>query len=374
MTQSRPTTLLERAGWRWTEGSREWVLGSFVALIFPVFYLSAVWQSDAPASTKVTATALMVVAMVWYSVGPAGLVHDGLTTRTAAGYVVVTALLFGVQMFVVGVGAASMLIFPSVAAGLLLPRAWALAVAFATAAVIVGTSWSTPEGASWELAGVQVAVTLWMMGFAGNIRLTRELFRTREQLARTAVAAERERIGRDLHDILGHSLTAIAVKAGLARKLVPVAPERAVGELAEIEELARSAVKDVRATARGVREVTLAGELAVAGAVLDAAGITAELPSAVDNVRTDGRELFGFVVREAVTNVVRHAEATTCWVRIGDSWIEIADDGKGLDESSGAGSGLAGLGSRLADAGGRLTVATRRPRGTVVRAELAAAS
>lgn len=373
MTRARPTTLLERVGWRWTEGSREWVLGSTVALIFPVFYLFAVWQADAPMAAKVTATALMVPAMVWYSLGPAGLVHDGLATGTAAAYVAVTAVLFGVQMLVVGPGAASMLIFPSVAGGLLLPRKWALTIAFVVAVVIVGTSWSAPDGASWELAGVQIAVTLWMMGFAGNIRLTRELFRTREQLARTAVAAERERIGRDLHDILGHSLTAIAVKAGLARKLVPVAPERATAELADIEELARSAIKDVRATAQGVRAVTLAGELAVAGAVLDAAGITADLPSAVDNVRADGRELFGYVVREAVTNVVRHARATSCRVVLGTDWIEIADDGRGLVTTARRGQGLTGLRDRLAEAGGRLTVAPGQPGGTVVRAELGAA-
>lgn len=373
MTKARPIRLLERTGWHWTPGSREWVFGSLVALVFPVFYLSGVWQAVAPTSTKVVATVLMVVAMVWYAIGPAGLVHDGLPVRTAAGFVAVTAVLFGVQMLVVGPGAASMLIFPSVAGGLLLPRKWALVVALAVAVIIVGTSWSSPDGVSWELAGVQIAVTLWMMGFAGNIRLTRELFATREQLARTAVAAERERIGRDLHDILGHSLTAIAVKAGLARKLVPVAPERATAELVEIEELARSAVKDVRATAQGVRSVTLAGELAVARAVLDSAGIAADLPSAVDNVRADGRELFGFVIREAVTNVVRHADASACRVEMGQDWIEIADDGRGLDEANPTGSGLAGLRSRLAESGGRLTVGRREPRGTVVRAELAAA-
>lgn len=373
MTQAWPIRLLERTGWRWTPGSREWVFGSLVALIFPVFYLTGVWQATAPPSTKVLATVLMVVAMVWYAFGPAGLVHDALSTRTAIGFVAVTTLLFGVQMLVVGPGAASMLIFPSVAGGLVLPRAWALLVAFTVAAVIVGTSLSSPGGPSWELAGVQIAVTLWMMGFAGNIRLTRDLFATREQLARTAVAAERERIGRDLHDILGHSLTAIAVKAGLARKLVPLSPERATVELLEIEELARSAIKDVRATAQGVRAVTLAGELAAAGAVLDAAGISADLPSAVDNVRADGRELFGYVVREGVTNVVRHARASTCRVRLGPDWIEIADDGRGLRADDRPGQGLAGLRGRLADAGGRLTVTPGRPGGTVVRAELAAA-
>ena len=128
-----------------------------------------------------------------------------------------------------------------------------------------------------------------MVGFAGNIRLNIELRRTREQLAVAAVAAERERIGRDLHDILGHSLTAIAVKAGLARRLVERDPQAAAIEIGDVERLARDALKDVRATASGYREVTLAAELAVAGAVLRAAGITADAAADGRRCRTRTR-------------------------------------------------------------------------------------
>src|SRR5699024_3046 len=91
----------------------------------------------------------------------------------------------------------------------------------------------------WELALTLVALTLWMAGFAGNIRLTIELRDTREELARAAVAAERARIGRDLHDILGHSLTAIAVKAGLARRLTDRDAAAAATEIGDVERLAR---------------------------------------------------------------------------------------------------------------------------------------
>ena len=147
---------------------------------------------------------------------------------------------------------------------------------------------SPDERCSGKLAVTLVAVTLWMVGFAANIRLNIELRRTRDELARTAVAVERERIGRDLHDILGHSLTAIAVKAGLARRLVDRDTAAATAEITDVERLAREALSDVRATASGYRDVSLAGELAVARSVLRAAGIRPVLPTAVDDTSPAG--------------------------------------------------------------------------------------
>jgi two-component system sensor histidine kinase DesK len=205
-----------------------------------------------------------------------------------------------------------------------------------------------------------IALTAFMVGFADNIRLNIELRETREQLAAAAVAAERERIGRDLHDILGHSLTAIAVKAGLARRLLdrdpPAAAELIGAEIGDIEQLARESLKDVRATASGYREVSLAGELSVAASVLRAAGIRAEIPQAVDGVDPADREIFGYVVREAVTNVVRHSDARTCRISLGERSIEIRDDGSDTRPTPGdQGSGLRGLAGRVAGRGGTLS-------------------
>jgi two-component system sensor histidine kinase DesK len=192
-----------------------------------------------------------------------------------------------------------------------------------------------------------------------------------------SVAAERERIGRDLHDILGHSLTAISIKAGLAARLVDQDATAARSEIADIEDIARRALDDVRATASGYREVSLATEIASARSVLLAAGVEARVPSAVEPVPRAVSELFGYVVREAVTNVVRHSEATTCTVELTRDSVSITDDGRGFvpgaptgGSAHAGGSGLNGLAARVDAAGGRFSVRSEPGRGTVVRAEL----
>jgi two-component system sensor histidine kinase DesK len=228
------------------------------------------------------------------------------------------------------------------------------------------------QPANWELAGALIGLSFWMCAFMGNIRLTRELEITRQELAVAAVTAERERIGRDLHDILGHSLTAIAVKAGLARRLIEQGSRGAVDEVADVERLAREALADVRATASGYREVSLGSELAVAATVLRAAGITAHLPGAVDAVDPAAREVLGYVTREAVTNVVRHSAATCCTITVGSHWLEVVDDGRlPTGGRPGAGSGLPGLRQRVQQAGGVLETGPLPGGGFRVRAALA---
>ncbi len=203
-------------------------------------------------------------------------------------------------------------------------------------------------------------VGLAMYSFFGLIRSNRELAEARSEVARLAAENERTRIARDLHDLLGHSLTTITVKAGLARRLAERHDERATTEIAEVEELSRRSLADVRAAVAGHRDVTLAGELATAREVLRAAGIVAELPGSVEVVDPSVSELFGWVVREGVTNVVRHARASQCTVRVDRGWVEITDNGRG--GTAGAGNGLTGLRERVEAAGGTVHVGPA-PRG-----------
>lgn len=212
-------------------------------------------------------------------------------------------------------------------------------------------SWRDEFDASIPIA--IAIVSLAMFGFFGLMRANEQLEEARAEVARLAAEGERTRIARDLHDLLGHSLTTITVKAGLARKLAERDPARAAVEITEVETLARQTLTDVRAAVSGYREVTLANELAAAREVLRAAGITAQLPGAVDSVPPGNSELFAWVVREGVTNVVRHSRAHRCEIRLSPTGIEIVDDGVGGKCEDG--NGLTGLAERVAAAGGRIT-------------------
>ncbi|WP_052459633.1 sensor histidine kinase [Tessaracoccus massiliensis] len=213
------------------------------------------------------------------------------------------------------------------------------------------------------------------LAIALSIALGLEAERTRRKLkvaedrtAVLAVAAERERISRDLHDILGHSLTTIAVKADLAERLVGRDDDAARTEVAGLGAVARQALADVRATASGMREVRLATEVAAARSVLTAAGVEADTPTALPVLDDASSELLGYVVREAVTNVVRHADAARCTIAYADGVLTVADDGRGLNGDESGGSGLIGLRHRIEGAGGELTVSSSG--GTTVEARL----
>ena len=144
-----------------------------------------------------------------------------------------------------------------------------------------------------------------------------DLLLAREENARLAVEEERNRMARDLHDILGHSLTVITVKAELAGRLMDADPDRARAEVADLERLSRDALVDVRRAVEGFRELTLPGELARAREALRSAGIEADLPGSAEDVPSDMREVFAWAVREGVTNVIRHSGATRCTVAAG---------------------------------------------------------
>ena len=169
----------------------------------------------------------------------------------------------------------------------------------------------------WYIALITVSIGVMMSAFARQIDALRRLRNAQGEIARLAVVEERARFSRDMHDVLGHSLTVVTVKSELARRLIPSDPARAEEELADIERLTRSALADLRAAVAGYREMSLSTELAAAQAGLAAADIQAHLPRNGEEVAPDLRELFGWVLREGVTNVIRHSRSQNCWVRVG---------------------------------------------------------
>ncbi len=224
-------------------------------------------------------------------------------------------------------------------------------------------SWHEPMSIAFN-NGTAIAIPLTglaMVGFGRVIYANRALAETRTELARLATENERTRIARDLHDLLGHSLTTISIKAELARRLAPHDTEGAVREISEVAALTRRALGDVRAAVSNYRGVNLAGELALARELLHAAGIRAELPPSVDDVDDATQSLFGWVLREGITNVVRHSHAESCMVRISATSVEILDDGIGTP--SRCGNGLAGLAERVALVGGTIEAGPAAPRG-----------
>ena len=190
------------------------------------------------------------------------------------------------------------------------------------------------------------------------------VFGERERMAheaqhRLAVVAERERVARDVHDVLGHSLTALSVKAELAARLIDVDPDRAKEELESIQATARQALAEVRATVGGLRAGNLEAEVTAAPRVLADVGVSTEVVGTVADTDPRHRTLLAWVLREAVTNVVRHAGATTVVVDLGPRGLTVTDDGAGVTRPEG--NGLRGMRERVTDAGGTLVVGDAGP-------------
>jgi two-component system sensor histidine kinase DesK len=264
------------------------------------------------------------------------------------------------------------LLYLGVASVMTLQRRHAFAVVAALVALVLGLPSVVP---GWtpllDFLPSLLLACFAAFGIGQVIERNAQLAVAREQLVDFAVTQERERVARDVHDILGHSLTVITVKTELAGRLLenlPPAPslDRARAEIADAERLAREALADVRATVSGMRQLSLTGELAVARQALDAAGIAADLPSAVDDVPARYRELFAFALREGVTNVVRHSGARRCVVRLTGECIEVRDDGRG-PHGAVSGSGLTGLRARAQAAGAQVETGTAGEGGFLLR-------
>jgi two-component system sensor histidine kinase DesK len=277
------------------------------------------------------------------------------------------------------------------------------AVAGATACVIAGIvlifAHHYPSGNTFSVIVVAPLSALFAYSAARRADTLAMLRRTRAELARAAVAEERLRIARDLHDLLGHSLSLITLKAELAGRVLGADPDRAAREIAELESVARQSLSDVREAVAGFRQPDLAGELVAARQLLDAAGIASQiagagalrLPQPVDAA-------LAWAIREGTTNVVRHSRASHVRIKVttdqDTATAEISDNGPAAAEQPGhpaapvgpvptagpqgraaatrirpafAGSGLAGLAERVRSLGGELAAGAIEPEGFLLR-------
>ncbi|MEW9552194.1 sensor histidine kinase [Nonomuraea sp. NPDC050783] len=242
-----------------------------------------------------------------------------------------------------------------------LPRVRAQLAGLSAAAGLVAVARGLEAAPAAALAVFVLLPGVFSVQARQTAELVRELRETRRELARLAVSEERNRIARDLHDLVGHSLSVVVVKTELARRLVPVEPERAVRELEDVEGVVRRSLAEVRQAVTDYRRPTLAAEIAGA----ESAARSAEIACAVRvpgdwDLPAPVEALLAWAVREGVTNVLRHSAATRCWITLEqdgrEASVEIRDDGRGPGGAGAAreGNGLAGLGERVAALGGRV--------------------
>ncbi|HEX4725612.1 MAG TPA: sensor histidine kinase [Pseudonocardiaceae bacterium] len=358
-------------GWVWPSWDREpfprtrgEILGGFlwpgVFLFFLVQPITQVLDGHHARWQAVTVIADVVV----FSVSYLGVLWFGQRSRHLHRALMIAWLtLFPICLAVLlGPEGLTFFTYSIAAAVMMLPANVGVTYGFGCAVSLLISSKIVDGTADWGETLVLVVLTMAMYAFGSLFRTVRQLRATQGKMARLAVAEERSRLARDLHDVLGHSLTTITVKAGLARRVLETSNDRqrAIDEVRDVEELARQALTDVRATVSGYRTASLPAELVGARAALSAAGIAADLPHAVDDVTGGLRTTFAYVLREGVTNVIRHSNASRCEVRLGDTWLEVRDNGRSAADvvvssrATGGGHGLSGLAERVAEVDGTL--------------------
>ncbi|MFE6173379.1 sensor histidine kinase [Streptomyces sp. NPDC056464] len=256
-------------------------------------------------------------------------------------------------------------VYVSIASGAALPLRMARWTIPGASVLMTLIAFATPGGKAF-LAGLLIPALLGgfaMTGVRELVRTTIALREARATVAQLAANEERLRLARDLHDLLGHSLSLITIKSELAGRMLPDHPDKAAQQVADIEQVSRQALVDVREAVSGYRRPRLAAELAGAKVALTAAGVSAELPAEPDltDIPEDSETALAWALREAVTNVVRHSGARHCTVELLHRQtldgpvlaLCVEDDGSG-GQGSGPGHGLTGLTERLTKAGGTL--------------------
>ncbi|MER7024991.1 MULTISPECIES: sensor histidine kinase [Streptomyces] len=361
--------------WRQAVSKALWICVWMLYLAGPVADL---FTSPAPPTTRVLGAVGLAGYVVLYFALVFRHMWRGVTPRAI--YPVLAALLTlaTVLTWHLGPNWLVLFIFTSVATGVVLPWEHARwSVPFVTV-VLLTVGLRFPEVRAYYLLAYglpALGIGYTMIGVQYLIRTTKELRAAREEVARLAANDERLRMARDLHDLLGHSLSLITLKSELAGRMLPARPADAAAQVADIERVSRQALVDVREAVTGYRRPRLAVELAGARAALRTARIAVDADPALERDRPLPEAVesaLAWALREAVTNVVRHSGARRCTLRLtGETGpdgspalrLTVADDGVGAARGTADGNGLGGLRERLALSGGRLETGPGEGRG-----------
>ena len=244
----------------------------------------------------------------------------------------------------------------------------------ASIALYMAEMWLLGANAGAMISALVPAITLGVIAvFTAYAHFhQKEMRRSQEEITRLATLAERERIGRDLHDLLGHTLSVVALKSELARKLIDRDIDAARGEIAEVERVARDSLAQVRNAVSGYRSTALSAELLAATALLEAQGLKVKCETENVKLPHDRETVLALSLREAATNVRRHSGARVVTIRVrkeaADVIVEVADDGRGGRIVPG--NGLNGMRERLDTVGGCLTLWPNPAGGTLLRASV----
>ncbi|MCU9968568.1 sensor histidine kinase [Mobiluncus mulieris] len=224
---------------------------------------------------------------------------------------------------------------------------------FGAAVCMIGIVGSFTLARPQDYIGITISTCAVFFGMLGMTFFINNSIAQGREATTQAIAQERERVARDVHDVLGHSLTVIALKSELAGKLVERDPTRAQAEIAAITKLARDSIGELRSTVGGLRVQDLTTELANARQACLAAEIDLRVTGEVADIPPQAQAVFAWGSREAITNVIRHSGASRVEITMTPHSLVVTDNGRGIPDDA-CGNGLRGLRERVANLGGSL--------------------
>ena len=324
-------------------GLLQWTLNTAVGLVFAFLYLQAFSRSGRARTACIIAMLLIAIAAIPFNLGAVGF-----------------------------------LIYTAAAGGFSTKLRWVIALLALEIAILAYYSLRLHVDLGTWGSGTLLIILVGLGNhhWAVSYRHDEKMRLAHEELEHMAKVAERERIARDLHDVLGHTLSLITLKSELARKLVDRDPERAKQEMQDVENASRASLADVREAIRGYRSNGIFAELARARAALETAGVAVECETETVPLSPDQESVLALALREAVTNVVRHAEARRCNVSLKRQnslcTLVVADDGRGA--AGPEGNGLRGMRERLEALGGSLRLLSSNGTRLIIDLPLASAA